>query len=415
MTQENEFKAGWPVVLAAWAGIATGVAGIAPYALGPSMPYFQAAFGWNRTQISMAFIFFAISLFVASPIAGRLADRYGVRKTTLISTMLFVPALAVFSRLADSIWTLYAAYALLGLVGAGTGPLTHMRAVASMFARQRGLAIGIGLTGTGVAAVFTPLVLQYVSEQFGWRASWLALALLPLIAIPVLAFGLRALRATHPSLNVETQAARPVGHDILGITAREAFRDRRFWTMGASIFIMALFITGLIVHIVPMLRDLGVDDSAAAGTASLIGIAVITGRLAVGWSLDKFHGPHVAAVVLLLAASGCLTLAVIGSAAAVVATVFLGFAIGAEVDLLSFMTARYFGVRNYGEIYGWQYGMFVAGGSLSPVVIAALQAAFGGYGAPLKIAAGAFLLSALIFLTLGKYDERYTPDARSIA
>ncbi len=39
---------------------------------------------------------------------------------------------------------------------------------------------------------------------------------------------------------------------------------------------------------------------------------------------------------------------------------------GAELDLMGFLVARYFGLAEFGRIYGWQYGAFVLASGISP-------------------------------------------------
>jgi len=46
--------------------------------------------------------------------------------------------------------------------------------------------------------------------------------------------------------------------------------------------------------------------------------------------------------------------------------VFLGLAAGTEVDMIGFLTSRYFGLRYFGELYGYIFAIFSAGAALAP-------------------------------------------------
>jgi hypothetical protein len=78
------------------------------------------------------------------------------------------------------------AWGLAGLVGVGSGSLTWTRGIGLWFLRQRGLALGIALIGTSFTGVLVPQFAGAVIDQFGWRAAFPVLAMLPLfIALPI--------------------------------------------------------------------------------------------------------------------------------------------------------------------------------------------------------------------------------------
>ena len=63
-----------------------------------------------------------------------------------------------------------------------------------------------------------------------------------------------------------------------------------------------------------------------------------------------------------------------------VAAIALGFAVGAEVDLIGYFTARYFGLAHYGAIYGLQYSIFIFGVAIGPVYTGYIWDVTGNYG-----------------------------------
>lgn len=393
MAQQSEFRRGWPVVTAAFVGITTGVGAIPFYSIGPFMTDLEASFGWTRTEVSWSLTFLAFALFVASPIAGRIADQRGVKIVAVVSSVCLALCLASLVFLQPSIWMLFGIYALAGIVAAGSGPVTYTKALTAWFDKHRGLAFGLALTGTGVAGFFTPLVIQAVSDSQGWRFAWLALAAFPLLALPIIIWGLRG-REAHEMGSM---------NHLVGVELNEALRDYRFWVLGAALFFISLFVAGFVVHMVPMLTDQGVSRVEAAGTASLIGLAVIAGRLLVGFAMDRIYAPYVAVAVFSCTALGCWMFASLGPEFAPIAAILLGAALGAEVDLIAYLVSRYFGLKNYGQIYGWQYGFYVSGAALSPVLVALIRGQTGGYDTALLIGAVVILLSGFLFLTLGRY------------
>ena len=62
--------------------------------------------------------------------------------------------------------------------------------------------------------------------------------------------------------------------------------------VGAAI---AIAVSALVVHMVPLLKDAGLPPLRAAAVASLTGFGVLLGRIVIGWLIDRFFAPHVAA------------------------------------------------------------------------------------------------------------------------
>jgi hypothetical protein len=83
----------------------------------------------------------------------------------------------------------------------------------------------------------------------------------------------------------------------------------------------------------------------------------------------------------------------------------LGFALGAEVDLIGFLTARYFGLRAYGRLYGLQYGAFIVGAGLSPVLVAAVARRAGGYPEALIASVVLLVIVAVLFATSPRFGD----------
>ena len=159
------------------------------------------------------------------------------------------------------------------------------------------------------------------------------------------------------------------------------------------------------IHFVPILLDVGFATNAAVKIAGVIGIAVVLGRLLVGFAVDRIFAPRVAIAILLACVSGVLALAFLGSVVAVPAAFVIGFSVGAEVDLIGYLVARYFGLHAYGQIYGRQYATFLIATGLSPVILGAVRDATGTYTASLFTAAAFMILSAALFAKLPQFEQ----------
>lgn len=398
----GEIVAAWPLLLASALGVGFGATGFATYAIGAFIDPLGNEFGWTRSEVQGA-IAFGVGLGgLAAPVVGGLIDRYGGRRIAIWGLLGVFAAYLMAATTPDNIWFFYLAYAAVAILGAGSGPVTWTRAVAATFEKRRGMALALTLSGTGLAAILVPPYAVFAIEHFGWRGGYVALSLLPMIALPLV------LIYFHPGRPAKSSAPDAAMHaaDPSGSTLGEAARSYRFWVLLASILAMYLGITGIVPNLIPALTDKGFSPSEAATVQSAYGFALIAARLGIGWLLDRFWGPGVAAVVLTSPVAACLILmGEPGFATAMLASILFGAAAGAELDLLAYFTARYFGIRHYGRIYGFLYTGVALGAGLGPFCFAYLSDLTGSYLISFQAALGLFLFGGCSILCLGRYPK----------
>jgi len=150
------------------------------------------------------------------------------------------------------------------------------------------------------------------------------------------------------------------------------------------------------------------SPSDAAGIQAVLGISVVAGRLIIGFLVDEFFAPRVAAMSLCITLTGIIALAIMGPDVATLAAFAIGFALGAEVDLIGYLTMRYFGLAMYGRLYGALYGAFVVGTGFSPLIIARLQIIGSDY-TPAIWACAAFVAIAILLLAMAPRFPKEVP------
>lgn len=398
----GEWKAGWRNVLAAGMGMAAGISMFAT-AFGFFIVPLQDAFGWSRSQLAvLSYAIIASSL--AMPVVGALLDRWGSSVFTAVGAVAFAAVYAGMALNPGELWLFYGLLVLVGLVaGPCTMPTVFARPIVGRFTRSRGLALGIGLSGSyGMIVVLSP-VLQSVIANQGWRLGFGLLAGLSLV------FGLGAaalLRGPRPA--APATAPRPAASRGEGLAA--AMRDPRFWLLVIALIAASLPVGGVISQLQPMLSDKGVSLANAAMLGSLYAAAILVGRMGVGALLDRFWPPLVGAVSLAAPAIGLLLFAGWSENLTVlmIALALIGIGHGAEGDLANFFTARYFGVRAFGSIMGVFALLIGVSIALGGVVFAGAFDGFGSYTAILLAGAGAMALAAVLLLVsgLGKWPPR---------
>ena len=412
-TTMDEFKHGWPTLLASSVGIASGLSGLAFYTFGVFIVPLEEAFGWTRGDLSIASSFLIIGTAITAPIIGTIIDKYGARRVGLWSTFALSLGYFALTQLQDNIMAFYAAWLAIALVGGGTTPVVWTRAINIWFDRGRGLALGLTLGGSGLSGIFGPILCTALIAAYGWQGGYVGLGLLiMLVALPVLylMFKDHDRNPTEPSDQASQVEQRKPASSLAGLTLHESLRSPPFWIIAGGFFVVSGTVAGLIINIVPMLIDRGLTAQGAAGIAGTLGIAVVFGRVGIGFLLDRFRAALIARILLALTAAGCflLTLEDGGGLLTRVAVLSLGFAAAAEVDLVAYLTSRYFGMKSYGKIYGWQTSAFYLGAAVGPILVGVTYDAFNGYDQVLYTACGLLLLGALVVGSLGKppkFDE----------
>ena len=393
----GEFSRHWLLVLVCAAGIGVGVSALPFYTQGLFIEAWIADFGWTRAQASLGILGSTLALAAVLPFIGSIVDRYGLVTPVMISLLGLSAAYVLLGLFVHSIATFVILAMLQAILGSASSPLAYTRAINTVFNKQRGLALGVALSGAGVAATFGPTLISNAIDAFGWRGAYFAMALFTLVVGAVIVIVLSRLNGAKTPENIDTEAA---SKDF-----KIAKASRTYWTIMAAIFCLSLGLGGLMIHFVPILLDLGLTTSAAVKIAGVIGIAVVLGRLLVGFAVDRIFAPWVAIAILFTCICGILALALLGSTVAVPAAFVIGFSVGAEVDLIGYLVARYFGIHAYGQIYGRQYSAFLIATGLSPVLLGAVRDATGTYTASLFIAAAFMIVSAALFAKLPKFDR----------
>lgn len=400
---KREFSSGWPVVLGANLGIAVGVTAIPAAAIAVFMRALQADFGWTRAELSVGPAILMGVVALMSPLVGWIADR--IRAAWIVSFGLAALALALllFSRLGPNLALYYGLFAATGLLASGAAAVPYARAVSARFVAGRGLALGIAMLGIGISAALLPALLSPYAARVGWRQGYVALAVIVACAIPVVV----ALMSRQAAIVRATAGI----SDGSGESFAAALRDRAFWTLGACFILIPLSVGGMQLHLLSFLGDAGVSAATAGLIASSAGIVQILSRLLSGWLVDRFYAPRVAATIMTVAGLCIAGLAILGAPAAPLGPIAFGIAMGAEIDLIGYMTARYFGMRAYGRLYGLLYAATMVGAGLSPIFFGSIYDATRSYTAALYAASGMLLVSALLFVSLrppGRTEEH--PD-----
>jgi MFS family permease len=261
----------------------------------------QDAFDASRGTVtligSLSFLVYGGS----QPFVGRIVDRFGIRRTLVVSSLLVAAGLAL-SAAVQTTWQLAITYGLIASLGfGGASGVAASVAVTYWFTQRRGLAFALVEAGFGAGQLLlVPLALALVAS-IGWRETLIGGALLlSLVVAPTLArwlrdrpedVGLEPIGGPHPpqvdAVVADTlEPGRGAGPPVDGL--RALLRSRAFWVLGAPFFVCGLTTTGLVdTHLIPLAQDRGIGSATTGLAVALLAAANVTGILASGPLADR--------------------------------------------------------------------------------------------------------------------------------
>ncbi len=406
----KEFKRGWRIIVLALIGVATSAAVMPLYGFGVMVVPLQDALGWARGDLLATATFLSFGAVFSSQLAGWMNKKYGMRPVAIVSLLLLPLAFLAMSqvdKLGDSVWILYLLFFLTTFAGIGTLQVTWTQLVNLWFDENRGLALAMILSGSGIAGLILPPAITAVVDYWNWRAGFVFLALIPLVI--TLPLTLRWFAAVPERVRVALGTDDPAaGGEALipGIPFAEGIRSRRYWTINISMVLVASAIIIMVINTVPLLRDKGYSAVEAGRMFSAFGISLVMGRVFVGYLVDRLWAPGVAFVALFLPAVGCFILLLdVNIYLVIVGIMLVGIGAGAEFDIAAFLVARYFGMRDYSRLFGLQMGVISGGICLAPTLAAYLYETSTSYDIVLNVNMTLFVVGSLMLLTLGRYPR----------
>lgn len=391
---------GWVVAAASAVGIAGSVSVFIPATMSLLIGPIGGEFGWSPPSMFLGITFAAIATILVAPFIGGLVDRYGARRMILASFLCEAALIYSFQYLTPDIRWFYLRYALLAALASGTTALTFSALIARWFDRRRGLALGIGLSGLGFGGAFWSLITQWLIGEVGWRATFPYLAgVIAFIVLPIL---LLCVRETPRSIGLEVDnaapdpAGKPAAANLVGFSLSQAANSGIYWKILICFFAISTTVYGVTLSIVPLMQQQGFSPSTGAAVQASTWVALVFGRIAAGWLIDRYFAPLVAAAFMVPAIVGLVLLATgSGTGLAYVGAALIGLASGAEVDVLAYLTSRYFGLRHFGKIYATFFSAYALGTSVGPIFTSWAAERTSGYELPLWTLAAIMAIAAV--------------------
>jgi len=356
------------------------VAGLGIFASGPGQSHTFSVFvgpigedlGLSKAAIASAYGLATLAAAFLLPKMGRLVDRHGPRRMTVIVTLLLGLACMAFGA-AGGIVTLALGFGALRFLGQGSLMMNCANLVAQWFSRRRGFALSLMALGFAASMAVHPPLGQFLIDQFGWRVAWVVLGLITWLVLlpPVLLLAHDkpedlGLRPDGDAAPAEGQA-RPT---LDGLSLREGLGTPTFYILAAGWFAMAMLVTTLHFYQVSILTAQDVAAEIAARVFPVSALTLVLTMPLVGKMFDHFRTRYVfaAGLVVMAAALAGVTL-VDDLASALIYAALFGINNAFSLTMFGYLMPRYFGRRYLGSLQGAGQMVAVVGASLGPLPV----------------------------------------------
>jgi MFS family permease len=385
------------------AGIGYSTMAIQTYGVGPFVAPLEHEFGWSRAQMMVGLTISNTIGVLLNFAVGVLADRVGPRRVALAGVAVKTGAIALLATATGTVlnWSLLWVLVAFGAVLAQAN--VWASAVTGYFDKGRGLALAVTLSGSAFCAAIVPVLATELIARYGWRMAFVGVAAAWLVvAFPVVFLFFRG-RQDEQRLSRRREDAAPAV-ELPGFTVREGMRQPAFWQLMVAAFTYAFYTLAIAPNLVPLMVEKGQAALVAAQLAALMGIVGIVARISAGFLLDHVSATVLGVIVFSLPVLGCgLMLAEApGYLVLALAVASFGVTIGAEYDVVMYLTSRHFGVRSFAALMGALLTAGALGGAVAPVAAGWLHDRFGGYDQMLIVLMALMGSGAVAIGTMGR-------------
>jgi len=398
------------VVVAGTVGNAFGVTPTVTAVFGVFLVAMAGEFQWPRAQVSGALAVVSLANMLASPIAGRIGDRWGARRTALGGSLLLGLLILSLTIAPAHPAVFYLQFALIGIAGSLPSGMIYAKLIAEWFENRRGLWIGIaGGVGNGIGATFFPLLAGALLPVIGWRAAFGVIALIVLIVgLPIQWLLLREA----PPAGAALRGGDGESAAFEGLELRAALRTPTFWLLVTALPVGGGCLIGLFSMVVPVVTARGFSLDVATLVIAVFAMVCTLWEPSVGFILDHSKRPRLLTPLYWIGAGGVLLLLEApGGVLLAVSAVMLAIGLGAESSALSFLLSRYFGRRALGAISGIAFGVMLGAGALTMVLLNAAYDAGLGYRGAVLCLIPVLIWNGAALLFLGPYPFNAASDA----
>ncbi|EHB5477643.1 MFS transporter [Escherichia coli] len=353
------------------------------------------------SQVAFSFGLLSLGLAISSSVAGKLQERFGVKRVTMASGILLGLGFFLTAHSNNLMMLWLSAGVLVGLAD-GAGYLLTLSNCVKWFPERKGLISAFAIGSYGLGSLGFKFIDTQLLETVGLEKTFVIWGA---IALVMIVFGATLMKDA-PKQEVKTSNS-VVEKDY---TLAESMRKPQYWML-AVMFLTAcmsgLYVIGVAKDIAQSLAHL--DVVSAANAVTVISIANLSGRLVLGILSDKIARIRVITIgqVISLVGMAALLFAPLNAVTFFAAIACVAFNFGGTITVFPSLVSEFFGLNNLAKNYGVIYLGFGIG-SICGSIIASL---FGGFYVTFYVIFALLILSLALSTTIRQPEQKVLREA----
>lgn len=341
------------------------------------------------SQVAFAFGLLSLALAVASSLAGKLQERFGVQRVTLGAGLMLGLGFFLTAQANNLVMLYLCAGVLVGLAD-GAGYLLTLSNCVKWFPERKGLVSACAIGAYGLGSLGFKYINLALLARFSLETTF---ELWGLIAMIMVVAGSLLMRDAPQQ---QAAAQQSTSHDY---TLAEAMRQPQYWML--ALMFLTVCMSGL--YVIGVAKDIGesyvhLPALTAANAVAVIAVANLSGRLVLGILSDKMPRIRVITIAQVSALAGMLTLLFVPLNATLffLAIACVAFSFGGTITVYPSLVSDFFGLNNLTK----NYGVIYLGFGIGSIVGSIVASLFGGFLATFHLILALLIVALLFSLTI---------------
>ncbi|MEJ4045064.1 L-lactate MFS transporter [Erwinia sp. SLM-02] len=339
------------------------------------------------SKVAFSFGLLSLGLALASSVAGKLQERFGVRNVTLSAGLLMAAGLMLTSQ-ADNLFMLYLTAGVLVGLADGAGYLITLSNCVKWFPERKGLISACSIGAYGLGSLGFKFICSYLLSVNSLETTFIIWGGLAMSMIVLGSLMMKDAPLQKASASSHSQPVRDY-------TLAESMRMPQYWML-ALMFLTACM-SGL--YVIGVAKDIGeslvnLSAQTAASAVTIIAIANLSGRLVLGVMSDKVARIRVISLaqVVSLCGMGILLFSSMNETTFFIAVACVAFSFGGTITVYPSLVSDFFGLNNLTKNYGVIYLGFGIGSVLGSLI----ASLFGGFMVTFSLIMALLVVSLLM-------------------
>lgn len=341
-------------------------------------------------EVAFSFGLLSLGLAIASSLAGKLQERFGVRNVTLGAGVLMAVGFWLTAH-ADNMMMLYLSAGILVGLADGAGYLMTLSNCVKWFPTRKGVISACAIGAYGLGSLGFKFICGALLSRFGLENTFMIWGVLAMVMMMCGALLMR-------DAPVQQTAQRTDEHRK-EFTLAQSVRLPQYWML-ALMFLTACM-SGL--YVIGVAKDIGegmvrLSTQTAANAVTVIALANLSGRLVLGVLSDKMARIRVISLAQIVSLFGMsiLLFTQMNETTFFVSLACVAFSFGGTITVYPALVSDFFGLNNLTKNYGLIYLGFGIGSVLGSLV----ASLFGGFTVTFSLIMTLLVISLVLSLSI---------------